>query len=246
MTQLAYNFASGALFGTRTDQSNPTPVRFGVLQDVQIDFAGTNKELYGQNQFPQDVARGPIKVTGKAKSAQIFSQYFDLFFGDGVTPATGVAVALSEAHTVASTTQTVTNAATFSSDLGVSYAATGIPLVRVAPSSEVAGKYSVNTSTGVYTFASADEVALLFSYEYGVTSGFNEILMVNQLMGSTPTFAIVLATTYKGNVMNIHLNQAISEKLSIPIKNQDYTILEFDFSAYADAAGNLGKLTFSQ
>ena len=246
MSSVAINFSSGTMFATRNDSaagSNPTPVKFGILQEGSIEFDGTNKELYGTYQFPQDVARGPIKVMGKSKIAQIYSGMYDLFFGLGITPATGVAVALNEAHTPVSTSQTVTNSGTFAADLGVSYAATGIPLSRVASAPSV-GQYAV--TAGVYTLNATDEVPLLFSYEYGVTTGFNEIAITNQPMGTSPTFSIILATTYKGNVMNIHLNQAISEKLTFPTKNTDYTIQEFDFQAYTDAANNLGKLTFSQ
>lgn len=253
MSTLAYNFASGGLFAVRNDAAagaTPTPVKFGALQDVQIDFSGTIKDLIGQYQFPVDVARGAMKITGKAKAAQIYSSFFDLFFGVGVTGATGLEVALNEAQSVPGTstyTITATNHTTYSADLGVSYAATGIPLTRVAGSSEALGKYSVATATGIYTFSSADaSAAMLLSYEYTGTSGFNELAISNQLMGTAPTFSVVLATTYKSNVMNLHLNQCISEKLMIPVKNSDYTIMEFDFAAYADAAGNLAKLTTSQ
>ena len=115
---------------------NPTAVKFGVLQKAEIKFAGQNKQLFGQYQFPQDVARGPIKVTGKATSAQIFSSYFDLFFGEGVTSATGLLVAVGEAASVPGSgpyTVTVTHSGTFTQDLGVISAATGIPFVHVIP-----------------------------------------------------------------------------------------------------------------
>jgi hypothetical protein len=252
MTALAINFSSGSLFGIRNDSgvANPTPVKFGVMQDGSIEFNATNKELFGQNQFPVDVARGEIKVMGKSKIAQISAQWYDLFFGQGVVQNQGLQVALGEAHNIPGTgayTVTPTNASTFLQDLGVLYAATGIPFGNVAAGSEAAGLYSYNKTTGVYTFSAADEgVAVQISYEYGGTTGLKEINLTNQLMGSAPTLTMILATTFKGNVMNIHLNQVISEKLSFPWKNTDYSILDFDFQAYSDAAGNLGKITTSQ
>lgn len=250
MSSLAYNFSSGAIFGIRNDSSAPAvpePVKFGVLQEGSIEFQGTNKELFGQSQFPVDVARGPIKVMGKAKYAQIFSQQFDMFFGQGVTAATALNFALNEAGTVPAPsgpyTVTVSHSATFTTDWGVNYSATGIPLTKVA-SGPTAGQYSV--SAGVYTFAAADTgLVMQISYEYTGTTG-TELVITNQLMGTSPTFALVLACTYKGNVANIHLNQCISEKLAFPFKNTDYTILEFDFQAYCDGGGNLGKITLSQ
>jgi hypothetical protein len=67
------SFGSGALWGERTDVtgSGIGPRQFGVLQDIQIDFDWTDKELYGQLQFPVAIARGQGKISGKAKFAQI-------------------------------------------------------------------------------------------------------------------------------------------------------------------------------
>jgi hypothetical protein len=53
------SFGSGALWGERTDLtgSGVGPRQFGVLQDIQIDFDWTDKELYGQLQFPVAVVQ---------------------------------------------------------------------------------------------------------------------------------------------------------------------------------------------
>jgi len=247
-TSLAYNFASASMYAVRTDAAatNPTAVKFGVLQKGEIKFAGQNKQLFGQYQFPQDVARGPIKVSGKATSAQIFSSYFDLFFGEGVTSAAGLLVAVNEPGTVPASstyTVTVTHSATFTQDLGVVYGLTCIPLTHVA-SLTAAGQYTY--SAGVYTFFSGDASAgVQISYEYTGTTT-NELILNNQLMGTTPTFIMVIATSYKGNVFNIHLNQCVSENLTFPVSNQEYSIIDFEFEAYTDASNNLGKITLSQ
>src|SRR5512132_3307544 len=112
------SFGSGAIWGERTDVSGSGigPRQFGVLQDIQIDFNWSDKELYGQLQFPVAIARGQGKITGKAKFAQILGLlYSDIFFG--LTPATGqFAVAQLEAASVpASTPYSITpaNAANF-------------------------------------------------------------------------------------------------------------------------------------
>ena len=78
------SFGSGAVWGERTDVigSGIGPRQFGVLQDIQIDFDWTDKELYGQLQFPVAIARGQGKISGKAKFAQILGLlYSDIFFG---------------------------------------------------------------------------------------------------------------------------------------------------------------------
>src|SRR5438270_8500249 len=151
---------SGAIWGERTDMigSGIGPRQFGVLQDIQIDFDWTDKELHGQLQFPVAIARGQGKITGKAKFAQILGLlYSDIFFG--LTPATGqFAVSQLEAASVpAATPYTVipANAASYNDDLGVSYAGSGKRFNRVTTPS-TAGQYSVNFATGAYIFSSAD------------------------------------------------------------------------------------------
>ncbi|MEN6634788.1 MAG: hypothetical protein ABFC56_02960 [Clostridiaceae bacterium] len=250
MTTTPVFFGSGSLIMRRTDVTYPTPVTVGVMQEVQVDFDFQNKELIGQNQFPVDVARAAGKITGKAKFALIYGRTInDMFFGDTLTTGAGTLASLLEAHSVPSSstyTVTVTHAADYEADQGVFYAATGLPLYRVAPASEVAGAYSVDEDTGIYTFASADaSAALLFNYTYSSTSMI-KIAGDNKLMGSSPVFEVLLAESYKSNVLNIKLFQAISTKLSFPFKNTDHSIQDFEFSAYANSAGHVYEITASQ
>ena len=250
-------FGAGALWGNRTDTtgSGIGPDQFGILQDVQIDWEWTTKELYGQFQFPVDIARGQGKITGKAKFARIFGAiYGDLFFGQ--TPAAGqVTVAENEAQTVpASTPYTVTvaNAANFVDDLGVYYATganAGGRLTRVTTPA-AAGQYSVNFATGIYTFAAADaNAALLLSYLYNVTGG-KKLVVTNQLAGYTPTFKATFYTTKttQGTPAGLALvlNACTASKLSLPTKIDDYEIQEFDFSAFADPTGTIGTLSVNE
>src|ERR1700756_4148246 len=120
-------FCARALWGTRSDVSGAGigPDQFGILQDVQIDWDWQTKELWGQFQFPLDIARGQGKISGKAKFARIFGAiYGDLFFGQ--TPASGqLTVSENEAATIPANTPytvTVANAAAYVDDLGVYYA----------------------------------------------------------------------------------------------------------------------------
>lgn len=242
-------FGVGNLTLTRTDVQYSTPTKFGVIQDCEIDFDFTNKQLIGQNQFPVDVARAEGKITGKAKIANILARGInDAFFGQTLGAGTGGVIYVpNEAHTMSGTTYQVTNHTGFIADQGVFYATTGLPLIQVAPGAEATGKYSINATTGTYTVAAGDNAAsLVFNYTYQSLSGSSQISIANQLMGSSPVFSMVLATPYKGNNMNIVLNAAVSTKLTFPLKNTDYAINDFEFSAYADAAGNIGTITLSQ
>jgi hypothetical protein len=242
------SFGSGALWGERTDVtgSGIGPRQFGVLQDIQIDFSWSDKELYGQLQFPVAIARGQGKITGKAKFAQILGLlYSDIFFG--VAPATGqFAVSQFEAATVPATTPyTVTpaNAASYNDDLGVSYAASGKRFNRVMTPS-AAGQYSVNFATGLYTFSSADaSTAVLISYTYNIVTTGNRVALANQQMGVTPTFKATLYTAYNGSGTALRLNACTANKLSLPTKLDNWTISELDFTAFADASGTIGYLS---
>ena len=60
-----FQFGSGSLFATPiggNQGANPTPIQFGTLQDVSLDVSFAMKELYGQNQFAEQVARGKGKI----------------------------------------------------------------------------------------------------------------------------------------------------------------------------------------
>ena len=240
-----YAFGIGGLIARRTDVTAPTPVQFGVLQEVSLDLSFTIKELTGQYQAPAALARGGLKITGKAKAARITAAMFnDVFLGQ--TLSTGQTLtALMEPGTPATNSLTVANAGTFVNDLGVINVATGGTMTRVA-ATPAAGQYSINEATGVYTFASADSNPPVYvTYDYTATGG-KSISIANQLMGSGPSFSLVLSETYQGKMLNLKLNSVISPKLSLGFKNEDFMVPEFDFQAAADVAGNIGNIWLSE
>jgi hypothetical protein len=242
-----YSFGSGVLLGTRTDIDNATPVNFGLVQEVTIDEQAGVKELYGQYQRPLAIARGTIKTTGKAKVARISGLAFaNLYYG--LTPAAGqVATSFAEAGTVAASTPyivNVVNAANFAADAGVLYAASGLPLTKVA-SSPSAGQYSV--ADGVYTFNAADAgKAVLVTYTYAIAGSGQKFTVANQLIGTTPTFQAIFYTTFQGQAVTLQLNNCTSSKLSFGTKLEDFTLPEFDFSCFADSSGDVMTWSFAE
>jgi hypothetical protein len=240
-------FGAGQMFGTRTDIAGATPTRLGALQDIAIDFSKELKELYGQGQVAIVLAAAKLKITGKAKFALLNGKSLnDLFFGQSVSPGQAATVPAEAASVPAVTPFTVTaaNGVSFAADLGVVYAATGLPLVRVA-SGPTLGQYAVS-GAGLYSFAAADaDAAVLLSYTYGAPGG-TSIALTNQLMGTTPLFSLVLTEPFQGRQVNLTLNACVSQKLSFATKIDDFTIPEFDFAARADAAGNVGTLSFAE
>lgn len=241
-----YNFGAGNFFAVPSGQ-NPTPVQLGTLQETSIDFAGTNKPLYGQYQFAAAVGRGSVKVTGKSKFANInAAAYNTLFFNQ--TVATGMTLAaLNEVGTIPSSvayTITVANGATFSRDLGVVDALTGKPYTRVA-SAPATGQYSLVEATGVYTFATADAgKGVLISYLYTNATRGNTIVLNNQLIGAAPTFMGIFVGMFGGKQTTLILNCLTSEKLNlIGTKLEDFSIPEVDFTASVNSANVLGLLS---
>lgn len=242
------NFGSGALFGARTDIANSTPIEFGILQDVSLDWSFAKKELRGTYQYAQALGRGAATLTGKAKFARIGGLAFSSLAIGGVMTSGQVKTAYHEAASVpGATTYTIQSAqhSTFAVDLGVTYA-NGTAFQKVASGSEAAGKYSVNAATGVYTFAAADaSAAVLLNYTYTVAGSGQLITLANPLMGAAPTFRANLYGTFGGNEIDLQLNACVTDKLSMATKLDDWTIPEFDFSVIADSVNNILTLGIS-
>src|SRR5208337_3216580 len=178
-------FGAGALYGLDNSTPTPTPVKFGTLQDVSVEFSADVKELYGANQFPAHIGRGKNKITCKAKLGQIQGAMLNVLYF-GLPKNTGELLsAQKEAAQIpaaAPYTVTVANGAAFAQDLGVVYAAAGAPLTQV-PSAPVAGQYSVGAG-GIYTFAAADAgKAILIDYLYTSATTGGAIAISNQPMG---------------------------------------------------------------
>lgn len=248
-------FGSGQLFGRRTDISNPTPVQFGTMQDVQIDFDRTLKELFGQYQYPEAIGAAMVKISGKAKFAKINGLVMtQLFFSDTLNTGMRQFTPLGEAATIPAPsgpyTVTVANAADFIADFGVYITATGVQMTRVA-SGPTTGQYSVNETTGVYTFAAADaSTPITIYYEYDVATG-KSITITNQLQGTAPQFQCILRNSYPAGSASeqsatLQLNACIAGKLSIPMKQGDFVVTELDFQAFTDASNVLGYFGFTQ
>lgn len=249
-----YDFGSGSLWGIPTQSvagvaiTNPTPAKFGILQDVSVDFDAPVKGLYGTYLFPVAIGRGKGKISFKAKFGRIQAGMFSsLFFGRTGQPVAGQTVVTEgEAGSIPATPFqiTVAGSATFVRDLGVYYALTGLKLTRVA-SGPTTGQYSVSAG-GVYTFASADTLlGVLIDYESTLTPGYT-ITMNNELMGNQPTFKAVFRGLYNGLQMVMEFNNCISEKLSFASKIDDFAIPELDFQAFSDNSNVLGIMSFAE
>jgi hypothetical protein len=238
-----YVFGTGQLFSTPV--GGGAPLRLGALQDVSVDFNGEIKSLFGQYSFPLSTARGKTTIEWKAQSGNIDVTSFNtMFFGQTVADNDELLQAINETGTVpAMSTYTVTvdEAATFFMDLGVTLA-NGTPLVQVA-SMPGALEYSVS-AMGVYTFNSAQaSAAVLINYLYESASTGGTLTLSNTLMGSMPQFQLVLSQTFESKTFTLILFAATAEKLSLPLKQDDYLIADLSGQAFANSANQVGRIT---
>lgn len=238
------NFGAGYLFGVPSG-ANPSPRMFGAVQDVSVDFSFDLKQLHGQGQFAIEQGRGKGKIDIKASAGRVDPLLFnDMFFG--LSASTGEVLGSQlEAFSIPATpfTVTVANGVTFRADLGVLDVATGLFMTRVA-SGPTTGQYSVNTTTGVYTFASADTgKAVKISYTYGSTTTGKTIVGTNTVMGSGPVFALHLVNTFRSKTLYLSFPAVQSSKLSMPLKLDDFLLPALEMSAQDDGTGSV--FTFS-
>ena len=242
-------FGPGVIIVTRTDTTTPVAVNVGYAQELTLDVSGATTQLYGQNQFPLVAARSTAKVTGKIKAATLSGlAWNNTFFGQSFTAGKDNYY-FNEAHTVASTTQAVTNATGGIVDLGLTYVASGLPLQRVAAGAEAAGKYSVVQSTGTYTFNVADEVAINFNYSNFSSSSGEQLNVTNQIIGLNPTFQLDFWTNLNqpaSKPFAVRLFSCVASKLTIASKLEDFIMPEIDFDVFANNAGQVMNINFPE
>lgn len=244
-------FGPGIAIVRRLDLTNGPIINIGYANEMQIDFSGTTKELFGQNQLPIAAARGTVKITGKIKAATLSGLAFNhAFFGQGFTSG-GIIWNIAEPQVVPTTpfTITVTNAATFDADLGVTYVATALPLQRVTAGGEVAGKsYSVTETggnKGKYVFAAGD-VGLSVNITYSSTTAAGQTLNINNpAIGTTPTFQLDYYTTLNQptpKTFIVRCFSCITSKLVLAAKLEEFIMPEFDFDMFANNTGQVANI----
>jgi hypothetical protein len=228
-----YNFGVGQLFIVPPG-TNPTPVNVGTLKEVSVDISREVKELIGANAYPEDVALGKGKISGKAKSGRIQAGLIASLLA-GSTTATGqTAASNNEMSSIPTTPYTVTvlNAAKFVQDGGVYDYTAGIWMkcVSTAPAT---GQYTV--TAGAYLFAAADTGhSVGIYYTYTMTTG-TTVALSNPLMGAATTFQLNVFNTYGGKQFGYTLYAVVMPKLSLAGKQDDYTETDIEFQAFTDS-----------
>ena len=236
-----YVFGPGVIIGTLP---GGTPINIGLANEITFSEKTTIKELHGQYRRALAIGAGTIKSTVKIKAARLSGLALAQLYL-GISPTLGGTYAVvGEAHTLPASAPTVTinpaNSGTFLTDQGVIYTNTGQALT-VASGAPAAGQYTVNTTTGVYSFAAADDSApVLISYDYTTSSLGQNMVSGNPLLG--PTVTISLAINYTDPTTGFHatlkLNKVVLDGIDLATKLEDFAYPEINGTAYANSAGN--------
>lgn len=259
-----YLFGAGsAWFKPLTDANgssiaNPTPILIGgnAFQDFDITDSKDSKMLYGSLGYPVDTAQGKGKLEIGCKFGSINLQAINTMFrGQVVTTGLNAIYYDSGAGTAIPTspyqiTITPPSSGTFAEDLGVINVTTGVMMNRVA-STPSAGQYSVNEGTGVYTFASADNVSgilVKINYRYTATSTTAQTATVlNKPMGPAPYGILYLLQydTQLGGIWTRKYYKTLCHEFKRGSKQDDYSIAEVKFTAFQDSQGRLFDESFT-
>lgn len=232
----------------------PTVCRIQGTQELSVEVSGDIKEFHGQGSFALAVARGKTKLNGKLKAAIMDSNSLNtLYFGTGTTAGlmnaiysdtTGSVIPAAGPYSVATTPP---NSGTLNLDLGVTV--NGVAYIRVL-SAPTAGQYSVDVTTGIYTFAAADAGKRAYiSYRYNYTMASAREFSLNNLpMGATPRFRLEYFTEFQGKRCFLELLSVVAPKLHLlGGKNDDFSVPEIDFQAQTDESGYaVGRLVVSE
>jgi hypothetical protein len=202
----------------------PTPIRL-LLQEVSVEFKADLKKLYTLYQLPIAVARGKIDVMGKAKIVNYEPNSINqLFWAQNLTTGIEIPVYNELDYIPSSSTFTITvaNGATFAQDHGVIYASgtNAGQLFYANTTAAAAGYYSVNTTTGVYTFSSLDNArAVYIDYTYTNSTVGATIALTAEIMGYAPQCTMDLWGNFRGKYLGIRLNQATLGSWTYPTRD---------------------------
>lgn len=262
-------FGTGTLIATPLYDASgtaiavPSPVVFGILQDVTVDDSADMKELYGDKGYPVDIGRGKQKLMLKCKAAMINAELFNsVYFGQGIVAGSDNAVidtVGSVIPTGAGATSIEVNAVAtggassiFAADLGVQ-APDGTPYTRVA-SSPTGGQYALTTgangSGATYQFSDLDVGKTVFvNYQYSNAAGTGKVMTIHNIpMGQVPVFSTQLMSNKRqGQTMWRKFLACTATKLTMDFKNDDFVIPDFEIGCFADpSTGVVQVMAFSE
>jgi hypothetical protein len=230
-------YSSGDLFLVGLT-ANDTPVRAGILQGINLNFQQEVVRLPGSNTFPEDLAGGPVTLTGDFEHGTLDARVIAKVLA-GSTVASGYKKLHKATATIPGTPYQLTSAqaAGFVRDLGVEDA-NQKPMTKVA-SSPATGQYSV--AAGVYTFAAADTgLAVSYAHTYTVAGAGGTVQIVNTALAAPVKCLLGLYNDVDG--FGIELKSALILGLSWAIKTGQWLLPKMDFEACADSSNAVADI----
>lgn len=260
-------FGAGVLFATPLFDASgtaiaiPSPVQFGIVQDITIDDSAEIKELFGDKQYAVDIGRGKAKLMIKCKQAEINAALFNsLYYGQGLVRGydavhadpSGSVVPTGAGATAVNIVVPNSGSGIFVADLGVQDG-NGNPYTRVA-TGPTGGQYSlvtgVNSSGATYQFSDLDVGKTAFiSYQYSNAAlpATGQVMTVKNIpMGQVPVFAAQFFNSRNGHTQWRRFPQCVATKLSMDFKNDDFVIPDFEISCFADANNVVQQFAFTE
>lgn len=229
------NFGSGRLF--LHDGTNAVEV--GVLKDVSVDFASTQKELRGNRTYALAIATSGQKISGKASSG-IFSGKLITSILGGTATAGSRRVQTDLKTAAASVTVTPPSSGTWAKDLGVEDA-NGNPM-KYNGGTPALGEYKV--AAGVYTFNASQTGTLAITYAYTLASTGSTLAIANGIQAAPTTYEIHLDESYGGQNFGLRLFACVVPKVGFGCKAEDFTDTQIEFEAISTATNTVGELYF--
>ncbi len=245
MSSFADQLGFGAGVLTATPAGGTAAVRFGVLQDAEPKFSTDIKPLHGQHRYAIALGAGKSKAMVSCKYAGLRLSLLNLYFGGTLTTGGRTSFVDSELVTIGSVS--LAQGATFVADQGIVFADTGEALDGIDPLlTPGTGEYTVDPTTGTYTFSAADSGRDAYiSYTYTTATG-KKLSFGNPRMGLAPIFSTTIAMPFDGRLALWTFPVGIATKLGLATKLDDWTINDFEIEVAADITGNLGTIDTDQ
>ena len=261
-------FGAGVLFATPLYDASgaaitvPSPIQFGIVQDITIDDSAEVKELYGADQYAVDIGRGKAKLMIKCKQAEINANLFNsVYYGQGLVrgydavhaDTSGTSVTGAPGSTAVNiVVPGAAGSGLFIADLGVQDG-NGNPYVRVA-SSPTSGQYSLVTGAGssgaTYQFGDqsvGNTVFISYQYSNAALPATGQVMTIQNIpMGQVPVFAAQFFNSRNGHTLWRRFPKCVATKITMDFKNDDFVIPDLEISCFADTNNVVQQFAFTE
>ena len=237
MPQWGSHFGLGYIAAIPTG-ATPTPLIFGLLKDISIDFSIALKEIHGQYRYPVAVGEAEGKITGKIGTASILGNTLAAIAGGSAV--TGCVIGSpGETFTIPTSPYTcvVSQSANFSADYGVLDLTSGIQMTRAASSPGAINEYAVTAGSYVFYSTAAAHVVLI-TYSYTAAAAGKTSTILNTPMGIATAYNLVaFGPGTSANIFGLSFPTVHIGKLGMALKVGDWTDHNMDFVVSCSAPG---------